>query len=69
VDHTRRRHAFGLYPKLGMPGDNLALDPGTPVEGDARGLPLPAARSDFPALGTQWHACRRRSSSSFPFLF
>ena len=33
-----------------MPGDDLALDPRAPVEGDARGPPLPAARSDLPPL-------------------
>src|SRR6266446_10314290 len=28
---TRKRHAYSLHPKLGMPGDDLALDPGALV--------------------------------------
>ncbi len=51
---TRQRHALGLYPKLGMPGDHLALDPGALVSGcAARGAApaCPKVAQHGPAIG------------------
>jgi hypothetical protein len=52
-----------------MPGDDPCARSGAPLRRSCARFATPADRSDFPALGTRWHAHRRRSSSSFPFLF